>query len=83
MIIIKKSYVEHNNSPLLVSNTISALFGRPSQDGVWVSASFSIHCKNCSRLQLERLKHFTSIEFLEKILKFKLKDSDSQGCINT
>ena len=37
--------------PLLVSSTFSALFGRPSQDGVCVSGSCSTHCRNCSRLR--------------------------------
>ena len=39
-----------HNLPLLVRRTISALLGSPSQDGVWLSGSFSIHCKNCSLL---------------------------------
>ena len=37
-------------SPLLVSSTFSALLGRPSQEGVWLSGRFSTHCRNCSRL---------------------------------
>ena len=37
-------------APLLVSSTFSALFGRPSQDGVWLSGRCSTHCRNCSRL---------------------------------
>lgn len=38
-------------APCVVRRTFSALLGKPSQDGVWVSGSISTQCMNSSRLQ--------------------------------
>ena len=40
--------------PWVVRRTFSALLGRPSQEGVWVSGSSSTHCTNSSRLEKQR-----------------------------
>jgi len=41
--------------PCVVRRTFSALFGRPSQDGVCVSGSISTHWTNSSRLHVRIL----------------------------
>jgi len=49
---------EHDdNIPRLVSRTVSAEFGSPSHDGVWLSPSDSVHCMNSSRLH----RHITTL----------------------
>ena len=44
----------NGNIPRLVSRTVSAEFGSPSQDGVWLSPSDSAHWMNCSRLHFDK-----------------------------
>lgn len=41
--------------PWVVRRTLSALLGRPSQEGVWVSGSSSTHCTNSSRLENQHM----------------------------
>lgn len=51
--------------PCVVSRTRSALLGKPSQDGVWVSGSISTQCMNSSRLKkVDRLNQAFSEAFI-------------------